>query len=478
MTISNRSKMSFTSFLVVCGLCSVLVAACGSGNPVPPARSSGEPLEIRGNISSIAMSADGTRSIAGAVSGIASLPIVAGWPQIDNASTVPVAVGGSFSIGMVPEENTDYLLLAIGDAMATGIDALAGVIELPVGAGSESYAVWPLDESGQPILDLGALGMEGGRFIPGADAAALVAALGQDQAVLLAKAVRDGYLLFTKNAYLNRGSAIGMDPFFSLPAKAWAGIGTWTEPEDVVTSAYVVNTMTKPKPGSNFSVADFASGAHSLVVMPPEAVVTNLTTVQGDPDYREFSPDNPFVLGQEPFTGYEDHIAFSIMGPMPEGGWRVMLDGQLDGVWDLAATRPLDEQGHFMYYLPSIRLTIEEPSKRITGVELRWFAWNPGSLRYELIEGVTDSLPLVSGAWSMGMASSTGNMDDNRITLPSRANEVLVPDTDIYYREPYPANSLSWISINYGIGDFGMGGGFLFQFYPPEFASFGGIEYP
>lgn len=43
---------------------------------------------------------------------------------------------------------------------------------------------------------------------------------------------------------------------------------------------------------------------------------------------------------------------------------------------------------------------------------------------------------------------------------------------------PYAADRLAWIGINYGLGEFGLGGGFLFQFYPPEFATFGGIEYP
>lgn len=441
-------------------------------------RQPGEALVVRGQVPAVARSADGSRSIAGAVSGIASLPIVSGWPQIDNVGTVPVDAGGAFSMELAPEADADYLLMAIGDAMAKGIDALAGVIELPVGAGSEAYAVWPFDESGQTILDLGALSMEAGRFIPGTDAAALVAALGQDQAVLLAKAVRDGYLLFTKNAYLNRAGNISLDPFFSLPGKAWNSLGTWTTPEDVVTSAHAIMTMAFSKPGSPFSVADFISGSHSLVVVPPATVTTNLTTVNGDPSYEIFGPDKPFNLGPEPFTGYEDHIAFSIMGPMPEGGWRVLVDNELDGVWDLAATRPLDGQGNFMYYLPSIRLTLEEPSKRITGVELRWFAWNPGTLRYELLEDVTDSLPLVAGTWSLGLVSSDVNQGDTRIALPSRANEVLVPPQDVYYLDPPAANRLGWVGINYGLGDFGLGGGFVFQFYVPEFATFGGIEYP
>jgi hypothetical protein len=163
---------------------------------------------------------------------------------------------------------------------------------------------------------------------------------------------------------------------------------------------------------------------------------------------------------------------------MPEGGWRVLVDNELDGVWDLAATRPLDGQGNFMYYLPSIRLTLEEPTKLITGVELRWFAWDPGTKRYELLEGVTDSLPLVAGTWWMTMNYSAENQGDSRITLPSRANEVLVPSENIYYLEPYAPNRLAWIGINYGLGVFGLGGGFLFEFYPPEFATFGSLEYP
>jgi len=138
----------------------------GSNTPVVPAdRVSGDPVAITGKLGTEfdpRVSASNllvARSIASAVSGIASIPLIAGNANITETITTDVSSDGTFTVNLQPDSGESYLLLLINSYATFLGDKCAGVLALRSGASSDLVAL-PLDLAKRD-LDFGTVSLSG-----------------------------------------------------------------------------------------------------------------------------------------------------------------------------------------------------------------------------------------------------------------------------------------------------------------------------
>jgi len=279
-----------------------------------------------------------------------------------------------------------------------------------------------------------------------------------DQQELLFKASRDNYLKNSQNQYFNQDSVFDIGLYHFVKGELTPAVNGWTAIEDINhPEMYEYYIQIKLTDGSYFTPDDIASRNNAVTITPPVQVLSR--------ENETFDTGNPFDLNSNfEFTG--DHYFSAIFGPPPAGAWIFNIDGEDEYGYDLEFSSPYDEDFHYLYFIPSINITVDETTSLITGIQLRFYTWDTAGNEYVLLDDISDELPF-AGGFGLELACLE---DDNPFELDTKheleavANTVIEPPVEIYMNKTDGKYSLSWVSVTYGLGS-----GYGFEFLNPFF---------
>ena len=344
-------------------------------------------------------------SLSSAAVNVAALPVTSEGLDVEATKTTEVSQeDGSFSVDVEPEDDSKHVFLVEAPEEGVGVEQSLGFLELPIE--DEASAGWKLSETQESILDMGELSGSSGSFLAEESAPELLEALNVDQQELLFQAQRDDYLKASKNIYLNRDFN-RVTLFTHLIAGQLSNArNDWTLPTDSHGSSHKVLVELRFDLDSDIDFDGIEAGTTTFEIVPP----TDVTFDGGVPG----SPSNPLQItnvvettntddeGNPVPTGYELNFAVENGLPRGAGNWQAVVDGEVGATYDFELNDPFDADGKYLYFVPSVRLTVDENTEEITAVELRWFTWNPETQNYEAFDEVFDGHDW--GADSTGVA--------------------------------------------------------------------------
>lgn len=397
------------------------------------------PTQVRGRLDpSLLSSTDGQGSVR-ALSDLASIAVLI--EQIDEeqvadsepvVETSPIQGDGSFEAGLPPQETGKSSLIMVQDpARGVGIQSLIGLIELPVA--NESSNTWPLDRLGTgEQVDLGTVGGEGDTLLPSTDEAILLGQMDLAQAELIFAAQRDNYRQFAANRYFNQNSPwdvrLLLDaPIAILDDNRWrADVEGSVGPEEVV--AALQNDATNELGPSIFiwmldrenaavTSDQIFSGAVDLEIIPPQGV-----TQHADPN-TVYGPNNPITsvaFNEEDLNNWFDTYNL----PIPDGPWLINIDGQTLASYNFKSVDLYDNDGNFLYFIPTFELTVatDEVGEYLESVRVQWHVYDRASDSYTQVassseifddfnQSWSNELPLIGG-WDLFVRSSDVRSND------------------------------------------------------------------
>lgn len=299
----------------------------------------------------------GSRSIAGAVSAIASFGVVAG--QLQPQTPVGVLADGSFSVPLGEDDEGDQVLL-FADGAAPGVRERfdsTGFIVLPTADGGGMARI-PVSEALVDTVDLGTISLDVASNLGFSsldrDAQAAVFGMGFDR--LQAYYRFDNVLRMARNLYVNNDPA----------SDQWVDAGSGQSSSYLLSS--IKNSYSSPTavPHRVFSVnfnikfpadhvyADIAAGTVIVEVYPPADITIDQTSnVYGStkPLRTNGGPDlgNGWMV-MSTSIGYSLGLSIDDSSGIPGGTWIIKKDGADFALFDFASLAPYDDEGHFLYF--------------------------------------------------------------------------------------------------------------------------------
>ena len=392
--------------------CSASVAQSGPSTD-PEAGS----LTITGRLGSgfsVARRSTGSRSIAGAVSHIASIPVIAGSPDLGQVQNTAIASNGSFSVALTPQANASTLLLLVNEHATTLEEKAVGFASLKSDNGAD-LLLFPFDLASRS-MDFGTLNLSNGMAVSSSSLESQQDAFTLAFDELLQTAYHDNLFKCVKNQYVNTSpdsykgywvrTRCKFESQLELATNEWNPISSWTW-----TPGFNVRIDVTDPDGYQFQ--DVADGIVDLEVVPPQTFT--IPTVSGPP--LVISPSNP-VLASMAFgdTYKRPNASLWVMNdPASPGteGFLFEFDGEenlVNGNWkmnlvrggtrtelalfDMQSIVPFTADGSFIYYLPSVR-AVTDASGKITRIDMTWFAWNPFMNMYERVTDMSTFMRLV-----------------------------------------------------------------------------------
>jgi len=476
----NQFSHRCTLHLICLWLASFLVIACNPGTTVGD-RQPDEPITVSGRLgpglsvaSSVARGGTVARSIAGAVSGIASIPVIAGNAGIGPGTEVlPVATDGSFSITLQPGADESALLLLVNENYATLEEKAVGFVSLADPSGVD-LSLLPLGNAKRD-LEFGYISSDQAGIMSEYSLSEQAPNFSETFATLLETAYRDNLFKNAKNMYVNLDKTSGQ---WIMERTRCYATGTVSQAENTGMSVEIWDFT----PGFNMRIDAFYPAGHSyasldsgfddIEIVPPEVI--NLKT---------YTPDHPFVFGPE------SPLLLSVARALPsghvisfisgngeiegDGGYTIEFDGEENlgnGLWqfnllkggvrselalfDVQSADPFttDAARAFIYYLPSISI-ITDAASRLLSIAVTWYAWNPAAGEYQALSDFTAFDTLIEN-YTTGIVSMKTDPDGvNYNDEESTNNQALSVPGRAWYLRSVPADGtrVDWIRINYAI---------------------------
>lgn len=461
-------------------LSAALAAACG-GNPTSSTgeRQPGDPIGISGRLGSGLSAAQSlssgevaSRSIASAVSGIASIPVIAGSASIGpDTEVLSILADGTFSATLQPEADASWLLLLVNEGAATLEEKASGFISFRDPSGVD-LSLLPLGNAMRD-LEFGTISSDISGVSSEYSLAARADTFAESFASLLETAYRDNVFKHAKNLYVNLDTASGQ---WMMERTRCYATGTTAQ----AVNAFMSVEQWEFTPGFNMRIDaqnpdghdydSIASGFDDIEIVPPEAITLKNT----DPPLV-FSPEYPLLVSVARALPSGNALWFSAdTGRLePDGGYVVEFDGEENlgnGFWrfnllkggarselalfDIQSADPFtaDADQAFLYYLPSINIAIDNAGM-ILSVAVSWFAWDPLVRTYRAVMDPAAFNSLV-GTYTTGLVSMKTDPDGiNYNDEESSNNEALFLPARAWYLGDVPAGGtkVDWLLVNYAI---------------------------
>lgn len=456
-------------------LSAALVAGCG-GSPTSSTseRQQGDPITVSGTLGeglsvmqSVARGFTASRSIAGAVSGIASIPVIAGSASVGPETEIlPILADGTFSATLQPEADASWLLLLVNESSATLEEKASGFISLRDPSGVD-LSLLPLGNATRD-LELGSVSSDTTGIASEFSLADKASGFSESFASLLETAYRDNVFKHAKNLYVNLDVDSGQWMMERTQCYATENIAkAMNEPMQVADWDFT--------PGFNMRIDSFYPAGHSYVslnsgsddieIVPPEVIT--LKTNTPDPPFV-FSPESPLLVSvaKDLPSGNAFWFSADTMHPEADGGYILEFDGEEnldDGFWrlnlikdgtsselavfDMQSIDPFtkDADKAFIYYLPSIRVSVDA-LYRIERIDVSWYAWDPVSREYRVVTDFTAFEALIRGYNVSIVSDSFSGFEDVTDQL------ALIPVFPQYLENPQPGGVLvDWVRVGYTI---------------------------
>jgi len=460
----------------------ILLTGCGPGASTSTStgeRQPGDPITISGKLGSgLSVAQRGVpggsaaRSIAGAVSGIASISVIAGSAKVGPETEVlPILADGSFSATLQPDADASWLLLLVNEGSETLDGKASGFISLRDLSGVD-LSLLPLGNAKRD-LEFGDISSDSMGITSEFSLSDQADTFAATFSSLLETAYRDNIFKRAKNLYVNLDEASGQ--WIMERTRCYATGNT-----NQALNTYFPVTGWEFTPGFNMRIDaqdpdghdydSIASGVDDIEIVPPEAITLKNT----DPPLI-FSPESPLLISVARALPSGNALWFSsdTGRPEPDGGYVVEFDGEENlgnGLWrfnllkggarselalfDIQSADPFttDADKAFIYYLPSIRIETDA-SSRIISVAMSWFAWNPAVKEYREVADFSAFNSLIQN-YSTGIVSMKTDPDGINYNDEESANNMalLMPTRDWYLTDvPADGTKVDWVRINYAI---------------------------
>jgi len=452
---------------------SVFITGCGPGVSTSE-RHPGDPITISGKlgvglyvVQNVARGTAAGRSIAGAVSGIASIPVIAGSASIGpDTELLPVLPDGSFSATLQPEADASWLLLLVNESYATLDEKAAGFISFRDQSGVD-LSLLPLGNAKRD-LEFGDISSDISGISSEYSLASQADTFAESFATLLETAYRDNLFKHAKNLYVNLEATSGQ--WIKERTRCYAtGLTAQAENSSLPVDAWEFT------PGFNMridafypaghSYASLDSGSDDIEIVPPEVITLKTYTL--DPPFV-FSPESPLLLSVARTLPAGNSIWFiSGNGEIDgDGGYTIEFDGNENlgnGLWlfnllkggvrselalfDVQSIDPFtaDDDRAFLYYLPSINIATDNASK-ILSVSVSWFAWDPLAGAYREVIDFTAFDALIQN-YTIEIMGTTYN---DEVSVNNLA--LFIPMRIWYLRDATFDNTrVEWVRVRYTI---------------------------
>ena len=463
-------------------LSAILCTGCAPGassSASTGGRQPGEPITISGKLGtglSVAQNGDRggvpARSIAGAVSGIASIPVIAGSANVGpETEMLPILTDGSFSATLQPDPDASWLLLLVDEGSETLDNKASGFISLRDQSGVD-LSLLPLGNAKRD-LEFGAISSDSSGITSEYSLADQADTFAESFAVLLETAYRDNLFKHAKNLYVNLDKSSGQwmmertrcyaTSTIAQARNSFFPVGNWE-----FTPGFNMRIDAQKPDGHSYD--SIISGIDDIEIVPPVSITLKNT----DPPLV-FSPDSPLLVSVARTLSAGSALWFSSDTGRPEddGGYVVEFDGEENlgnGLWrfnllkrgvrselalfDIQSIDPftIDTDGAFIYYLPSIRIETDA-SSRIISVAVSWFAWDPSTRAYREVVDFSAFNTLIQN-YSTGIVVMKTNPYGINYNDEESADNLaqFMPLRDWYLADvPIDGTKVDWVRINYAI---------------------------
>ena len=402
------------------------------------------------------------KSIAGAVSHIAAIPVIAGSPDLGQVQTTPVAVDGSFNVELTPQANVSTLLLLVNDDAATLEEKAVGFASLKSTNGAD-LVLFPFDLASRS-MDFGTLNLANGMVVSSKSLESQQDAFTLAFDEILQTAYHDNLFKCIKNLYVNSDPNIfkgywertrcRFESKLELATNTWNSISSWQYTPGFNMRIDVANP-------DEYQFQDIANGVVDIEVVPPQTFT--IPIVSGPP--LVISPDNPILssmafgtvysrpnaslwIEADPASPAGNAYLFEFDGEedLIGGNWKMnLIRGSTKtelALFDMQSIDPFTADGSFIYYLPTIRV-ITEASGRVSRIDMAWFAWNPFMAMYER---VTDMSTFMRLAQTFSLTITDWSTNEEMFI----ASLAMVPTKNWYIGETIPSGGLKLGGVGAG----------------------------
>ena len=425
----------------------------------------------------------GSRSIAGAVSHIAAIPVVASGPLIGQEQVSQINVDGSFSMQMAPQTGVSTLFLLINQD-ATTLEEKAVAFTSLLSTQGESLALFPMDLASRN-LDFGTLNLQNGDAVSSKSLESQSDVFTMEFNNLLQIAFHDNSFKHVKNEYVNTHQDTGeefhertrccFNTSISNSLNKWMDLDTWNH-----TSGFNMRIdVFYPK---GYSYSDITSGIVDVEMVPPQTFTlaiyeppivlgpTNpiLASMALRDDIRQASSP-PWLTGPAQ-SGMDSYVLeFDGRENLTNGEWKMNLlrsGGRSElALFDLQAVSPFTAGGAFIYYYPKFKVSVDS-SKKITAIDIVWYSWNPYMNEYERVLDFSTFnriIPNYAVNIAYNQTNSEGIVRDNGETFSDNPQHCkLVNDWYVDNTINTDAIVLDWMRVVYSIA----GVEYMFTLYP------------
>jgi len=146
-------------------------------------------------------------------------------------------------------------------------------------------------------------------------------------------------------------------------------------------------------------------------------------------------------------------ISIADASGIPGGTWVLRKNGADFALFDFTSLAPYDEEGHFLYFIPSIQASVEADG-RLTRLDLRWYAYDKVTGDYALVPDLQQL-----DEWLHYYGFGIGHTD-NTVFPPTSIEEISSNTTSItdfrnqWYFDSPPSSgvAVSGVWVLYSIG--------------------------
>ncbi len=211
--------------------------------------------------------------------------------------------------------------------------------------------------------------------------------------------------------------------------------------------------------------ADVSDGSVVIEVYPPDDItIDEATNVYGPatPLRSNSGPDleNGWTVMSSSLGSGSYSLGLSIddSSGIPGGTWIIKKDGAEFALFDFSSLAPYDDEGHFLYFIPSVKASVETVG-RMTRLDLEWYAYDEAAGGYEKVAD-----PALLDEWIRDYGFGIG-YTDNSVNPPTSIEEISRSATSVtqfdndWYFHSAPASGVqvSSIWVLYSIGSMSFG---------------------
>lgn len=409
---------------------------------------------------------DGHRSIAGAISGIAAIPVIAGSAKVNESTVATISEDGTFDAAPEREPDAAYLLLLTNSGSTSLEGKASSFIALQSALPQRNLVLFPTGENTTSV-DFGSVAFDGDIARSERSLETLHDKFALELDDLIELTYWNSLYMGAKNEYVNRNLQTNQWYRFSYGQNFHGPLSAADNKTSNAADIFSIKRYSislEVLDPEDFTPQDVITNTVALELVPPETVTipisgeTFSTAIPLSTD-RLFQWSG-FVLNETPSASLPGGFTLglslggSVAEPLSGGLWRVRIagTGKEVALFDIDAAVAFSAEDVFLFYVPAFKIETDG-SGLVTAVSLDWLAWDSATGNYRKVEDLTSFITIGSG-WMLGLHNSDNTIHEyfdkqGRVTQFERK----------WYLGAYPGDGTTLASLTtaYAIAGFSFG---------------------